>query len=169
MDDRRSLERFCEATYPRLVGALSLSIRDRLLAEELAQEALLRACQRWSHVGSLESPAGWCYRVAMNLGRNAFRRRAAERRAHSQTSSAAVGFTDPDVADRVAVRAALQELTTKQRDVLVLRYYMGLSAAQTGMMLGLSEGAVRALVHRALPVLATLLTDVEAVEAGDDA
>ena len=59
MADRAVLERFCEDTYPSLVGALSLTVRDRFLAEELAQEALLRACQRWAYVSDLSRlPAG---------------------------------------------------------------------------------------------------------------
>lgn len=41
------LAAFCEREYPRLVGTLSLYCGDVLLAEELAQEALARACSRW--------------------------------------------------------------------------------------------------------------------------
>lgn len=168
MDDRLALEQFCTDTYPRLVGALSLTVRDRFLAEELAQEALLRACQRWSYVQDLQSPGGWCYRVAVNLGRNVVRRRGAERRASARSRGAPTP-PDPDVADRLAVREALTGLTPKQRDAVVLRYYLGLSAQETGSMLGLSQVAVRGLTHRALAALEVLLTDEEhPVEATDE-
>lgn len=66
-DERAEMEAFCADAFPRLVGALALHTGDLHLAEELAQEALLRACRKWSHVGRLESPGGWAYRVGVNL------------------------------------------------------------------------------------------------------
>lgn len=168
MDERRLLEEFCEQTYPRLVGALSLTVGDRFLAEELAQEALLRACQRWSYVRDLQSPAGWCYRVGVNLGRNVLRRRGIERRAQARVRVVA-GRDDPDVADRIAVQEALAGLTAKQRDAVILRYYLGLSAQESGSMLGLSQVAVRGLTHRALAAMGDVLAEEPRVEANDDA
>ena len=54
-DDDRQLADFCASAYPQLVGALAHHTGDLLLAEELAQEALLRVCRKWSHVRSLAS------------------------------------------------------------------------------------------------------------------
>ncbi|HZP15125.1 MAG TPA: sigma factor, partial [Nocardioides sp.] len=71
---------FCRETWPRLVGALSLMTGDRHVAEELAQEALVRVCERWDEVRAMESPLGWTHRVAFNLASSHFRRRSAERR-----------------------------------------------------------------------------------------
>ena len=170
VEQRAVLEQFCHDTYPALVGALSLTVHDRFLAEELAQEALLRACQRWSYVQDLQSPAGWCYRVAVNLGRNVLRRRGAERRANARLHAAAPNVLAPDPVDRVAVQRALAGLTRKQRNAVVLRFYVGLSAEETGATLGLSAVAVRGLTYRALGVLEGLLRDeAEPVEVRDDA
>ena len=168
MDERRLLEHFCEQTHPRLVGALSLAVGDRFLAEELAQEALLRACQRWSYVRDLQSPGGWCYRVGVNLGRNVVRRRVIERRANARVQEVD-GHIDPDVADRLAVQEALGGLTAKQRDAVILRYYLGLTAEESGSLLGLSQGAVRGLTHRALAAMSGVLSDELQVEANDEA
>jgi RNA polymerase sigma-70 factor (ECF subfamily) len=66
---------------PRLVGALALHCGDRGTAEELAQEALARAWQRWTQVQQMQNPSAWIYRVAFNLATSWFRRRAAETRA----------------------------------------------------------------------------------------
>ena len=57
---------------------LALYVGDRGLAEELAQEALIRLCQHWPRVRRMERPGGWLTRVAMNLARSSWRRRAAE-------------------------------------------------------------------------------------------
>ena len=75
---------FCAEEFPRLAGALSLYLGDRAIAEELAQEALLKACRRWERVSQLESPGGWTWRVARNLAKSHLRRRRAERRARAR-------------------------------------------------------------------------------------
>lgn len=71
---------FCVEEHPRLVGALSLYCGDRALAEELAQDALTRACRDWRKVRNFAAPGAWTHRVAMNLANSYFRRRAAETR-----------------------------------------------------------------------------------------
>lgn len=147
-------EAFCRGAYPRLVRALDLYCGDRHLAEELAQEALLRACRRWGHVSDLESPVGWCYRVGVNLAKSRFRRRRAERRANDhplpqiRTDSPA-GQVDT----ALVVRDALDELTDQQRDAVVLRYFLDLDMYDTAELLGSTPGAVRGLCHRALQTL----------------
>ncbi|WP_052668323.1 sigma factor [Nitriliruptor alkaliphilus] len=50
---------FCVEAHPRLVAALGHVVGDHAVAEELAQEALVRAHQRWRRVSQLESPLGW--------------------------------------------------------------------------------------------------------------
>jgi RNA polymerase sigma-70 factor (ECF subfamily) len=68
--ERREFAAFCEAEWPRLVGALYLSTGDRALAEDLAQETLLRAFANWRRVSRLDAPGGWVHRVSLNLLRS---------------------------------------------------------------------------------------------------
>ena len=82
--DEADIDAFCRRTHPRLVRTLAAATGDAALADELAQEALARAWERWSHVRTLDLPEAWCYRVAINLARSQFRRRAAARRAHER-------------------------------------------------------------------------------------
>lgn len=70
-DTQYAQERFCAAAWPRLVAAMSHYCGDVHVAEELVQEALVRACRRWAHVSKLSSPEGWTYRVAVNLANSA--------------------------------------------------------------------------------------------------
>jgi hypothetical protein len=56
MSDRDALEALCRREHPRLVRSLALYTGDALLAEELAQDALLAACRRWSEVQRMDSP-----------------------------------------------------------------------------------------------------------------
>lgn len=140
---------FCHDAHAPLVRALTHVTGDRGLAEEFAQEALIRAGDRWERVGRLDSPLGWAFHVGANLARSRFRRLGAERRA-LQRHGAAPAHHDPDAADAVAVRAALDLLSPVQREAVLLRHDLGLSAAEAGEVLGRSAGAVRVLTHRAL-------------------
>lgn len=167
--NEEELERFCAEAYPRLVGALGHQFGDPWLAEDLAQEALVRACDRWRTVRRLESPHGWAFRVGVNLGNSRFRRRAAERRARARRGADPVVHDDPDVPDRLAVAQALGGLTGRQRQAVVLRYYLGLSAAETAAVLSSTEGAVRASTHRAIATLRDALEEPFVAEEFSDA
>ncbi len=141
------LDAFCRAVWPRLVGALSLQVGGRELAEELAQEAVARTCRHWETVRTLDSPAGWVHRVAFNLANSHHRRLRAARRAHRLVRAEA---PTPDPADVLAVRAAVAELPPHERSVVVCRYYLGLSVAETADALGCPEATVKTRTRRAL-------------------
>jgi RNA polymerase sigma-70 factor (sigma-E family) len=150
-------ERFCAAAWPRLVGAMAHYCGDVYVAEELVQEALLRACRRWSHVSTLASPEGWTYRVAVNLANSGWRRRQAERRARERHGPPDDVVDPVAVEDQQWVRSALQSLSDEQREAVILRYVLDLSVEQTAAVLGTSPGAVRARTHRAMERLRPLL------------
>lgn len=67
------LDAFCSRARAPLVGALSLYLGDAAVAEELANEALLRAVDRWKHVRAMANPDGWLYAVSFNLARSRYR------------------------------------------------------------------------------------------------
>lgn len=160
-------EQFCVESHPRLVAALAHHCGDLHLAEELAQEALIRAGARWGKVAGLDSPLGWTFRVGANLAASVFRRRGAERRAHQRAGPVPDRHSDPDGGDTVAVRAALAGLPDRQRRVVVMRYYLDQSAEQVGTVMGVSAAAVRMLSHRALVHLRSELGEAESVEVSD--
>lgn len=157
------LERFCAEAYPRLVAALSHQFGDAWLAEELTQEALVRVCDHWSRVSRLASPVGWAFRVGTNLGRSRLRRRAAERRARQRHGPDRSIHSDGDASDRLAVEQALTRLTPTQREAVVLRFFLGLTAEEAAEATGSTAGAIRGLTFRAVRVLRDVL-DVH----GDD-
>lgn len=168
MTDDEALARVCEAGYPRLVAALTHQVGDPWLAEDLAQEALVRMCDHWGKVAHLDEPMGWAFRVGANLGSSWFRRRAAERRAHDRTGTSSE-HRDPDGADAVAVRQALARLTDKQRRVVVLRFHLRMTHAEIAEVTGSNTGAVRVLVHRSVAALREYLNvDEMIVSFGGD-
>jgi RNA polymerase sigma factor (sigma-70 family) len=141
---------FCQAVRTRLVGALTLACGDRGIAEELAQDTLVRVWERWPQVSQMESPEGWTFRTGFNLASSWRRRRGAERRANRW--SLARG-PQPDVgfaAEIVAVRGAVSRLPERQRAVIVARYYLGYDVAGTAVLLDCAPGTVKAATHQAM-------------------
>jgi RNA polymerase sigma-70 factor (ECF subfamily) len=117
---------FCEEQHPRLVGMLGLYCGDRFIAEELAQEALMKACRDWRRVRSKDDPAAWIRRVGFNLTHSYFRRKLAERRARERLASQTVSEAEPDPALAVSLRHAIAALSRRQRTAIILHYYLDL-------------------------------------------
>lgn len=161
----RELAEFCHAEHRRLVGSLSLYCRDRLVAEELAQEALVRVISNWDTVRLLDSPSAWAHRVAINLANSYLRRRLAERRAVRRWSArAARAQPHQDPATVLAVRTAVAGLPKRERAVIVLRFLVDLSVREVSELLGCPEGTVKSLTARALASLrATGLNELREV------
>lgn len=148
-----ALEAFIGQEGPRLVGTLALYVGDAGLAEELAQEALVRLCQHWPRVRMMERPGGWLTRVALNLARSSWRRRTAERRALARLGPPVEAAVDPDVATTLAVRRAVAALPERQRRALVLRYYARHSVAEVAAEMSCAEGTVKSLTSKAIAAL----------------
>lgn len=161
-DDFRA---FCEAEWPRLVGALTLWCGQRELAEEVVQEAFGRAHRDWRRVRSMDRPAAWVRRVAINLATSRLRRWQAERRANRRLAGRRrEADRQPDTANELTVRRALEELSEAQRTVLVLRYYLDLPVAEVASITGRSPSAVTSATQRAIE---TLGEHIEIDEAAD--
>jgi RNA polymerase sigma-70 factor (ECF subfamily) len=161
-DGSDDFDEFCRRLYPRLVGALILQSGDRPVAEEIAQEALARAWERWRTVSLMDEPGGWVFRVALNLSHSQFRRRGAERRASRKTAVAPAA--PPDQADAVAVRAAVSRLPSRQRTAVVLRYFADLGVDATAEAMRCRPGTVKALTHQGVAQLRRWLQEVEELD-----
>lgn len=170
--EANGLEALVEAVQDRLVGALTLATGRRSVAEELAQDALVRAWERWPQVRSADDPEAWVFRVGFNLAASWGRRQAAEWRANRRTragSDTADAHVDADAADVVAMRSAVAALPNRQRAVVVARYYLGYDVAGTADLLGIAHGTVKATTSHALANLKAMgLVDDRAVTHRDE-
>ena len=136
-----------EGLYPRVFGALALYLADDALAEDLAQETMLRLWRDRSRISEVDHPDRWALRVAFNLAKSRWRRLGVERRSHLHNGNQAPA-SDP--ADALAVRAAVAELPPRQRAAIVLRYFNDLSVADAAQVMGCAEGTVKALTSQAI-------------------
>jgi RNA polymerase sigma-70 factor (ECF subfamily) len=151
----RDFEAFYAATYDRLVGQLLVVTGSLQDAEDLVQEAFVRACGRWPHLRDYDLPEAWVRRVALNLAASGLRR--ARRRAGLLVRLG----PPPDVpalsVEAVALTRALRRLPLRGREVLVLHHLVGLSVQEIARDRGVPVGTVTARLSRARVALARLL------------
>lgn len=150
-DPPDALTAVCLAQHARLVRALHGYVADVGMAEECAQEALIRLCARWGTWRQPDDPAGWLFRVAFNVARSARRRRAIEQRA-ARTFPAPQPAVTAEPSDPT-VLYALRRLPHRQRTVIILRYLLDMSVEDTARVLTTTPAAVRATAHRAVTTL----------------
>jgi RNA polymerase sigma-70 factor (sigma-E family) len=156
----RAFEALCHDEYANLVRTAWLVVGDREEALDLAQEALVRAYERWRQVSAMERPGGWLQRVVVNLAIS-HRRRLATARRLAPASDEPV--PPPEEPADPAITAALRSLTPAQRAVVVLRYLADQSVGEVAAALGKRPGTVRALTSQALARLREWLPDEEAL------
>ena len=135
---------------------MAVSARDLELARDVTAEAFARALERWDRVGSMSSPGGWTYRVALNVLRRRLRRSAMEERLLRR----APGREPPALTDQgLGVWAAVASLPARTRTAVALRYLGGLTEAEVADAMGVAPGTVAATLHAGRQRLAVLLND----------
>jgi RNA polymerase sigma-70 factor (sigma-E family) len=160
LDDE--FERFATRASPWLLRSAYLLTGDRGHAEDLLQLTLLRTARRWRAIRG--SPEAYAREVLVNLSRD--RRRTLSRRpvevAQSDPLMAGQADDVERLLERDAMVGAVRRLPQRQREVVVLRFFLGLSVAQTAAALDASEGTVKSYTARALARMRDLLADTPA-------
>jgi RNA polymerase sigma-70 factor (sigma-E family) len=147
--------------HGELVRLALLMVGDLPTAEDVVQDVYTSLHQRWSQVAAADSPLPYVRAAVLNGCRSVLRRRGIARRAgvlhRASQPDDALASAESEVIlseDRREVLAALARLPRRRREVLVLRYYLGLSEAEIAAVLGISSGTVKSTAARALAALA---------------
>lgn len=148
----RRFEDFYRVNLDHLAKALALTLGSAELGREAADEAMVRAYQRWRRVSTFRNPMGWAYTVGLNWGRTRLRRRRREQPSIYADSP----VEDPPVSDP-SVGLALAGLALEHRTVVVLRYYLDWSHEQIAERLRIPVGTVKSRLSRALDQLGNKL------------
>jgi RNA polymerase sigma-70 factor (sigma-E family) len=144
---------FAHSRWPRLVRLGYGLTGDRGLAEDLAQTALASAYASWWRLGRAEDPDAYLRKILINAFRSGRRKRRIDEdlRPTAPEVASADPFGRHD--DQAAVLAAIAELPPKQREVVLLRFWLDLTEVQVAQSLGCSIGNVKSQSSRALAKL----------------
>jgi len=154
---------FMRARWPAMVRLAYVLTGDQGHAEDVAQTAFARAYASWPNVRRTGNPEAYVRRIVINENRNRFRKhRVAERLTDAPPESGTADATS-QYDERSALIAALQRLGPRQRAVIVLRYWLGLTESEAAIELDCSVGTVKSQASRAL---ASLRQSAELVDGG---
>ena len=141
-----------------LVRLALLMVGDLPTAEDVVQDVYARLHVRWNKG---ETPLPYVRAAVLNGCRSVIRRQGIARRVgvlhRASLHDEALASAESEAIlseDRREVLAALARLPRRRREVLVLRYYLGLSEAEIAAVLGISAGTVKSTAARALAALA---------------
>jgi RNA polymerase sigma factor (sigma-70 family) len=178
---REAIEAVWRIESARLLGGLVRVVRDLNLAEDLAQEALLTALERWPHTGVPNNPGAWLMATAKNRAIDQLRRRRMLDRTHqSIQSDAATGTSsdrpeiemdiDEDVDDellRLVLIACHPVLSKDARVALTLRLLGGLTTDEIARAFLVPETTIAQRIVRAKRTLAEARVPFE-IPRGED-
>lgn len=150
-------EEFFARNRPRLFAALCLTTGDRQEAEEITQDAFVRALERWPDVSQMESPSGYLFITAMNLFRKRYRRSKLAALLPVGHAHADVAFDTVD--DRDVLVRALRDLTPRQRAAVLLTAILDYPTSDAARALGIKDSTVRALTTQARAQLRQTIGD----------
>jgi RNA polymerase sigma-70 factor (ECF subfamily) len=146
--DTRAFAELVDGHRDRLHLLVTRLLGDGGEAEDVVQEAMLRAYLGLSQLRDPSRFGAWLVGIALNLARMTLRRRAAYERALARVTSSRLP-DDPEDGDLQLVREAIDLLPPSERSVVALHYLEDLSCEQIAVLLGRSPGAVRVRLHRA--------------------
>ena len=149
-----------DGALSRLDGAARLIVRDPDLARDAVQDACIRA---WQDLPGLRDPEkfdGWLHRLTVNACLDQLRRR---RRRPIEVDIAPIDVPAPrdptgDLADRLALDAALERLSPAHRAVVVVHYYLGMPLPEAAAALGIPVGTAKSRLHYALAEMRVQVT-----------
>jgi RNA polymerase sigma-70 factor (sigma-E family) len=146
-----------EAHAVGLIRLAVIMLGDRPTAEDVVQEAFCGLYRRWGRLADVGSALSYVRAAVLNRSRSELRARARRER-HPALAGAGIPAASPEGEVLVGeehreVLAALRRLPGRQREALVLRFYLELSEEQIAESMGVSRGTVKSTTSRALAAL----------------
>jgi RNA polymerase sigma-70 factor (sigma-E family) len=149
-----------QASAVSLIRLAYIMLGDRPSAEDVVQEAFCGLYRRWDRLADTDSALYYVRSSVLNGCRSVLRSRAVRRRG--------VAYELPTVSaeavvlggeERVEVIRAVGRLPHRQREALVLRFYLDLSDEQIARVMGIAQSTVRSTIHRGLEAVSRALKE----------
>ncbi|RZU75708.1 RNA polymerase sigma-70 factor (ECF subfamily) [Micromonospora kangleipakensis] len=162
MDPQEQIRQVYATSAARLVAQVYAMTGDYAEAQDVVQEAFVRALARPGQLRQVENPEAWLRTVALNVARSRFRRRSILHRiARSGRLHLAEQSAPALSPDHVALVAALQKLPRQARETVVLHHLADLPVTEVAAAMGCSVEAVKTRLVRARRALAGHLAETE--------
>ncbi len=156
---QEAFEVFYLREFPKLVAVAAAVGRSRAVAEDLAQEAMIRAHRNWDRISRYDKPGAWARRVVINLSITAAHRAVAQtRRALGIALPASLPAPEPGDDD---IWKEVRRLPRNQRAAVALHYLEDRSVPEIAEIIGCAEPTARVHLHRGRRALAVALSDKE--------
>lgn len=160
MGDDAAFAEFYAATHPGLVAELYAYTGSMAEAQDVAQEAFVRAWSHWGRIRTYDQPRMWVARVGYRIAVSRWRK------TRSALTSLRRHGPPPDVQEpgvaSIALVTALAQIPKAQRRALVMHHMAGYSVAEISSVEGVADGTVKARLSRGRQRLAHLLADEKA-------
>lgn len=160
------IEAWYRAYRTELVRLASFALGDRDAAEEVVQDVFARVYRKPPTLRAPGEELRYLRSAVLNRCRSGMTRKATGRRATERLGSRPpdhVRSTEErgvDAATRESILTAVRKLPRRQRDVVLLRYWLDLPEAEIASTLGVSPGTVKTSGHRAIAALIPVLEDL---------
>jgi RNA polymerase sigma-70 factor (sigma-E family) len=163
-DARQAVSALYEAHAVGLIRLAIVMLGDRPAAEDVVQEAFCGLYRRWGQLDDPGNAQRYVRSAVLNGCRSALRRLHRESRSARpdewlETSESAEALALVNAEHR-AVLSALRRLPARQREALVLRFYLDLPELEIARSMGISPGTVKSTTSRALAALGRLVQEV---------
>jgi RNA polymerase sigma-70 factor (sigma-E family) len=163
-DVRQAVSALYEAHAVGLIRLAIVMLGDRPAAEDVVQEAFCGLYRRWGQLDDPGNAQRYVRSAVLNGCRSALRRLSRESRSAQpdeslETSESAEALALVNAEHR-AVLSALRRLPARQREALVLRFYLDLPEPEIARSMGVSPGTVKSTTSRALAALGRLVQEV---------
>ena len=152
-----TFESFYRREFRDVVGLAYALSGSRLGAEDLAQEAFIKAHERWDRISGYDKPGAWVRRVVANLAVSGFRRRSAERKAVSRLAGQRPrGIPEMEPEDEQFWQM-VRDLPKRQAQATALFYVEDRSIEEIANILECSPSTAKVHLHRGRKSLAAKL------------
>ena len=146
-----------------MIRLAHIMLGDQQSAEDVVQEAFCGLYRRWSGLSDPANAVHYVRSSVLNGCRSVLRRRTSSQASRALTGQQPTVISAESAVltgeERRAIMAAVRRLPSRQREALVLRFYLDLSAEDAATTMGISPSSVRSAAHRALASLGRMLQE----------
>ena len=152
--DIESFGELCRRYYAAMAAIAYTVVGDHQLAEDAAQESFARALVRIKSLRERAKFAPWLAAICRNVAKDMVAVRAKRTKGKDLSDTKKSSNDDENIH---AIRRAIEQLPDQAKELIVLRYYNGLSYEQIGSVLGISRGTINGRILRAKRKMAVYL------------